>query len=140
MLINAYVINLQSTMSPNVSQKYYFSYRLETIEMIFFLNRRADPTYVISELVKRYQDKNIKLNFIYDTVCVPSSHIHVSIFFYYMTQEQHFLFIKHCLVFIRQMEEEHLEVFPWLSMFMDINCSASYDLLVNVHKLTHMSS
>lgn len=78
LLINAYVINLQSTMSPNVSQKYYFSNRLETIEMIFFF-KQASRSNVISELVKRYQDKNIKLNFIYDTVCVLSSHIHVLI-------------------------------------------------------------
>ncbi|XP_030579166.1 uncharacterized protein LOC115775772 isoform X2 [Archocentrus centrarchus] len=38
--------------------------------------RPAYPMYIISELVKRYQSKNIHLHFIYNIACVLSSHMH----------------------------------------------------------------
>lgn len=43
-------------------------------------NRLAYPLYVIDELLRRCEDKNIHLRVVYDIACVVASHLHVSTF------------------------------------------------------------
>lgn len=79
----------------------------------FPLNRLAYPKYIINELMKRYQDKNINLNFIYEISCVLSSHMHVRNFLVKTNNDISPLII-HFIVLIRKWEKTLWRAFSWL--------------------------